>query len=161
MEIAEGQAAAAAVDRGRQWAYRGRTSYEWREQIVLRGEAGRRVLMCACSALPGEDGEPDGYVIVFDDITALMQAQRDAAWGEVARRLAHEIKNPLTPIQLSAERMRRRFLAGDERGRCPAAGPRDAYDHPAGRGDEGDGQRLLRLRARPRTWKSPASTSIT
>jgi nitrogen fixation/metabolism regulation signal transduction histidine kinase len=50
-------------------------------------------------------------VIVFDDITTLLQAQRDAAWGEVARRLAHEIKNPLTPIQLSAERMRRRFLS--------------------------------------------------
>jgi nitrogen fixation/metabolism regulation signal transduction histidine kinase len=43
-------------------------------------------------------------VLVFDDITQLLQAQRDAAWGEVARRLAHEIKNPLTPIQLSAER---------------------------------------------------------
>ena len=53
-----------------------------------------------------------GFVIVFDDITALLQAQRDAAWGEVARRLAHEIKNPLTPIQLSAERLRRRLLAG-------------------------------------------------
>ncbi len=47
---------------------------------------------------------------MFDDITALLQAQRDAAWGEVARRLAHEIKNPLTPIQLSAERMRRKLL---------------------------------------------------
>ena len=53
-----------------------------------------------------------GFVIVFDDITALLQAQRDAAWGEVARRLAHEIKNPLTPIQLSAERLRRRLLSG-------------------------------------------------
>ena len=51
-----------------------------------------------------------GVVLVFDDITTLLQAQRDAAWGEVARRLAHEIKNPLTPIQLSAERMRRKFL---------------------------------------------------
>ena len=50
-------------------------------------------------------------VLVFDDVTTLIQAQRDAAWGEVARRLAHEIKNPLTPIQLSAERMRRRYLA--------------------------------------------------
>jgi nitrogen fixation/metabolism regulation signal transduction histidine kinase len=49
-------------------------------------------------------------VVVFDDITALIQAQRDAAWGEVARRLAHEIKNPLTPIQLSAERLRHRYL---------------------------------------------------
>jgi nitrogen fixation/metabolism regulation signal transduction histidine kinase len=83
---------------------------EWREQLELRGEGGRRVLMCACTALPGEQDQPGGYVIVFDDITAMLQAQREAAWGEVARRLAHEIKNPLTPIQLSAERMRRRFL---------------------------------------------------
>ncbi len=89
---------------------------EWREQIVLRGEAGRRVLTCACSALLA-GSEADGFVIVFDDITALLQAQRDAAWGEVARRLAHEIKNPLTPIQLSAERLRRKYLkqmANDE-----------------------------------------------
>jgi len=83
---------------------------EWREQIVLRSEDGRRVLTCACTALPGEEDTAAGYVIVFDDITALLQAQRDAAWGEVARRLAHEIKNPLTPIQLSAERMRRKYL---------------------------------------------------
>ncbi len=83
---------------------------EWREQIVLRGEVGRRVLTCACTGLPGDEDTAAGYVIVFDDITALLQAQRDAAWGEVARRLAHEIKNPLTPIQLSAERMRRRYL---------------------------------------------------
>lgn len=48
--------------------------------------------------------------MVFDDLTALIEAQRDAAWGEVARRLAHEIKNPLTPIQLAAERVRRRYL---------------------------------------------------
>ncbi len=84
---------------------------EWREQIVLRGEVGRRVLTCACTTLPGDDDMAAGFVIVFDDITALLQAQRDAAWGEVARRLAHEIKNPLTPIQLSAERMRRKYLA--------------------------------------------------
>ena len=83
---------------------------EWREQIEL-GKSGRTVtLMCACTPLPGESGDM-GYVIVFDDITALLAAQRDAAWGEVARRLAHEIKNPLTPIQLSAERLRRRLLA--------------------------------------------------
>jgi nitrogen fixation/metabolism regulation signal transduction histidine kinase len=50
-----------------------------------------------------------GHVLVFDDITHLLHAQRDAAWGEVARRLAHEIKNPLTPIQLAAERLRRRL----------------------------------------------------
>ncbi len=84
---------------------------EWREQLDLDGAAGRRTLMCACTPLPGEDSDV-GFVIVFDDITTLLQAQRDAAWGEVARRLAHEIKNPLTPIQLSAERLRRRLLAG-------------------------------------------------
>ncbi len=84
---------------------------EWREQLDLDGSGGRRTLMCACTPLPGEDSGA-GFVIVFDDITALLAAQRDAAWGEVARRLAHEIKNPLTPIQLSAERMRRRLLSG-------------------------------------------------
>jgi len=84
---------------------------EWREQLDLDSSAGRRTLMCACTPLPGEDRDM-GFVIVFDDITALLAAQRDAAWGEVARRLAHEIKNPLTPIQLSAERMRRRLLTG-------------------------------------------------
>jgi len=83
---------------------------EWREQIVLRGDVGRRVLTCACTTLPGDEDHAAGYVVVFDDITALLQAQRDAAWGEVARRLAHEIKNPLTPIQLSAERVRRKYL---------------------------------------------------
>ncbi|MGB5246636.1 MAG: ATP-binding protein [Woeseia sp.] len=83
---------------------------EWREQIVLRGEVGRRVLTCACTTLPGDEDHDAGFVVVFDDITALLQAQRDAAWGEVARRLAHEIKNPLTPIQLSAERLRRKYL---------------------------------------------------
>ncbi|MDJ0747974.1 MAG: ATP-binding protein [Woeseiaceae bacterium] len=87
---------------------------EWREQIVLRGEVGRRVLTCACTALPGDEDHAAGFVVVFDDITALLQAQRDAAWGEVARRLAHEIKNPLTPIQLSAERLRRKYLASME-----------------------------------------------
>ncbi len=83
---------------------------EWREQIMMRAEGGRRVLICACTELPGDTDSPNGYAIVFDDITALLQAQRDAAWGEVARRLAHEIKNPLTPIQLSAERLRRKYL---------------------------------------------------
>jgi nitrogen fixation/metabolism regulation signal transduction histidine kinase len=84
---------------------------EWREQLDLDGSAGRRTLMCACTPLPADDRDM-GFVIVFDDITTLLAAQRDAAWGEVARRLAHEIKNPLTPIQLSAERLRRRLLAG-------------------------------------------------
>ena len=81
---------------------------EWREQITLYGSEGRQVLLCRGSPLPLGFG---GHVLVFDDITNLVKAQRDAAWGEVARRLAHEIKNPLTPIQLSAERLRRKFLA--------------------------------------------------
>jgi PAS domain S-box-containing protein len=85
---------------------------EWREQIELRDDGIRRVLMCACTELPGDNDSAAGYAIVFDDITTLLQAQREAAWGEVARRLAHEIKNPLTPIQLSAERLRRKYLGG-------------------------------------------------
>jgi nitrogen fixation/metabolism regulation signal transduction histidine kinase len=87
---------------------------EWREQIELKAEGtAPRVLACACVPLSGgDDAVSPTYVIVFDEITALLQAQREAAWGEVARRLAHEIKNPLTPIQLSAERMRRKLLAG-------------------------------------------------
>ena len=56
---------------------------EWREQIVLRGEVGRRVLTCACTMLPGDEDSPAGYIVVFDDITALLQAQRDAAWGAI------------------------------------------------------------------------------
>ncbi len=84
----------------------------WREQLSLRGDTGRRVLVCAATRLPAEPDQTAGQILVFDDITALLQAQRDAAWGEVARRLAHEIKNPLTPIQLSAERIRRRYLGG-------------------------------------------------
>jgi PAS domain S-box-containing protein len=85
---------------------------EWREQVTLRGEAGRRELVCASTALPGDAGAQAGLVLVFDEITQLLQAQREAAWGEVARRLAHEIRNPLTPIQLSAERMRRKLMPG-------------------------------------------------
>ncbi len=82
----------------------------WQEQVELFGQEGRKVLMCRGVALGGGKELEGGHVIVFDDITALLQAQRDAAWGEVARRLAHEIKNPLTPIQLAAERMRHRYL---------------------------------------------------
>ncbi len=59
-----------------------------------------------------EDGSLEGFVVAFDDVTDLVAAQRLAAWGDVARRIAHEIKNPLTPIQLSAERIRRKFRKG-------------------------------------------------
>jgi len=86
-----------------------------REQITVKNDKGRRVLICSSANLRGGYADSDGIVLVFDDVTNLMQAQRDAAWGEVAKRLAHEIKNPLTPIQLSAERIRRKFL-GEESG---------------------------------------------
>ncbi len=83
---------------------------EWREQFTFQTGAGRRIMMCACTPLPVEGDAPGGYVLVFDDITVMLQAQREAAWGEVARRLAHEIKNPLTPIRLSAERLRHKLM---------------------------------------------------
>ena len=72
-------------------------------EILQRGS--RQILLVRISAASGA-----GYVVTFDDVTDLMSAQRMAAWGDVARRIAHEIKNPLTPIQLSAERLKRRYL---------------------------------------------------
>jgi nitrogen fixation/metabolism regulation signal transduction histidine kinase len=75
----------------------------WERQIPFEGPLGQRTLLVRATKLPATIDS--GFVFVFDDITGLIQAQRDAAWGEVARRLAHEIKNPLTPIQLSAERL--------------------------------------------------------
>ncbi len=75
----------------------------WSEQLELENPDGKRILLARGAPLSASD-TPD-YVLVLDDVTQLMQAQRNAAWGEVARRMAHEIKNPLTPIQLSAERL--------------------------------------------------------
>jgi nitrogen fixation/metabolism regulation signal transduction histidine kinase len=83
---------------------------EWREQIILFGRGGRQVVVCRGVRLPATELQEGDTLIVFEDVTTLVQAQRDAAWGEVARRLAHEIKNPLTPIQLSAERLRHKYL---------------------------------------------------
>jgi nitrogen fixation/metabolism regulation signal transduction histidine kinase len=84
---------------------------EWRAEVTLTEEAPNRcTLLLRGTLLPGLKGRYGGYVVVFDDVTNLIQAQRAAAWGEVARRMAHEIKNPLTPIQLSAERIRHKYL---------------------------------------------------
>ncbi|WP_455205232.1 ATP-binding protein [Kaarinaea lacus] len=83
---------------------------EWREEVIVKNKGDRKTLMCQGALLPSVKGLKPGYVVVFDDVSNLVKAQRDAAWGEVARRLAHEIKNPLTPIQLSAERLRRKYL---------------------------------------------------
>jgi nitrogen fixation/metabolism regulation signal transduction histidine kinase len=87
---------------------RGKT--EWQQEIRIERPEAPLVLLIRGSRLPlvalaGED-TTHGHVIVFDDVTILNQAQRDAAWSEVARRLAHEVKNPLTPIRLAAERLR-------------------------------------------------------
>lgn len=79
----------------------------WEQQIELQKPKGNQTLICHGTELPNNAG----WVVVFEDITALLQAQRNAAWGEVARRLAHEIKNPLTPIQLSAERLQHKYNA--------------------------------------------------
>jgi nitrogen fixation/metabolism regulation signal transduction histidine kinase len=87
----------------------GRQKSEWQKEIRLEKPTGALVLLMRGSQLPifPLAGEAAGYghVVVFDDVTILNQAQRDAAWSEVARRLAHEVKNPLTPIRLAAERL--------------------------------------------------------
>lgn len=81
----------------------------WDQRIVFLGPNGRQELLCRGTPLFVQDGSRMGAVVVFDDVTDLIQAQKNAAWGEVARRLAHEIKNPLTPIQLSAERLQHKL----------------------------------------------------
>jgi len=87
----------------------GRASRQQREvQLPSRGRD--RHLAVTVVPLPGPAGSPPGAVVILDDLTPLMRAQKVAAWGEVARKLAHEIKNPLTPIQLSAQRIRKTYL---------------------------------------------------
>lgn len=83
------------------------TNGEWQRQIQRLSKQGNQILLMRGTQLPKASG--GGYVVVFDDISHLLQAERQAAWGEVARRLAHEIKNPLTPIQLSAERLQHKL----------------------------------------------------
>jgi two-component system nitrogen regulation sensor histidine kinase NtrY len=81
-----------------------------RKQVTLPASDTKVVLLVNVTTLKDENNEFMGTVVVFDDLTQLLKAQRMAAWREVARRIAHEIKNPLTPIQLSAQRLRRRYL---------------------------------------------------
>ena len=97
------------------------TKSTWQDEVTLLGQHGRQIIIIRGSVLGTEANsntetsantqlsDNDKHVVVFDDVTNLIQAQRDAAWGEVARRLAHEIKNPLTPIQLSAERIKNKL----------------------------------------------------
>jgi two-component system, NtrC family, nitrogen regulation sensor histidine kinase NtrY len=86
-------------------------------EFQLRRAGATLSLLASATAVRGPDGEYTGAVVVLDDLTELLKAQRVAAWREVAQRIAHEIKNPLTPIQLSAQRLRRRLARtpGEER----------------------------------------------
>jgi nitrogen fixation/metabolism regulation signal transduction histidine kinase len=88
-------------------AFSDATNCEWQRQIERLSRNGNQILLMRGTRLP--QGGDAGYVVVFDDISHLLSAERQAAWGEVARRLAHEIKNPLTPIQLSAERLQHKL----------------------------------------------------
>ncbi len=89
--------------------HKGQEKQELTRQLEIIRPQGKQLLLVRATRLPASAG--NGYVVVFDDVTTMAQAQRDAAWGEVARRLAHEIKNPLTPIQLSAERLQHKLSA--------------------------------------------------
>ncbi|WP_152463718.1 PAS domain-containing sensor histidine kinase [Roseivivax sp. THAF30] len=82
------------------------------EEVKVSRDGRLEHLLVRMSTRRREDGSLEGYVVAFDDVTDLVSAQRMAAWGDVARRIAHEIKNPLTPIQLSAERIKRKFSRG-------------------------------------------------
>lgn len=79
------------------------------DQVNLVRDGQQESLLVRMSPRRNDRGKLEGYVVAFDDVTDLVSAQRMAAWGDVARRIAHEIKNPLTPIQLSAERIKRKF----------------------------------------------------
>jgi len=95
-----------------------RSRTELRPQEIAITRDGREMhLAVMTTPLAREDGVSEGLVLVFDDVTPLIRAQKVAAWREVARRLAHEIKNPLTPIQLCAERLRRHFSGATEQTR--------------------------------------------
>ena len=87
---------------------------DWQEEVVLFGHSGRKILRVRGATLQSQTQSENRkeQVVVVDDLTELIQAQKDSAWSEMARRMAHEIKNPLTPIQLSAERLQRK-LSGE------------------------------------------------
>ena len=79
-------------------------------QVNMRVEGQERNFVVRVTTERSSEDE-HGYVVTFDDITELVSAQRNSAWADIARRIAHEIKNPLTPIQLSAERLKRKYAA--------------------------------------------------
>jgi two-component system nitrogen regulation sensor histidine kinase NtrY len=104
-------------------------AFEQTELVRGSGQEGEAIPVALTAiALRGQSGKGRGVVLVIEDLSELLTAQRAAAWSEVARRMAHEIKNPLTPIQLSAERIARNFRRGD-----------DDHRNPEVRGKNGDG----------------------
>jgi two-component system nitrogen regulation sensor histidine kinase NtrY len=103
--------AAGEVSRSIARVLEGRSTHFERD-LALFGARGRREVRFRVAPLANPEPGPSGAVIVLEDVTPLMQAQKVAAWGEVARKLAHEIKNPLTPIKLSAQRVRKAHLKG-------------------------------------------------
>ena len=121
----------------------------WQQQIEVPRRPGTSddhdlTLLARGSRLPV--GAGSGFIVVFDDISDVISAQRSVAWGEVARRLAHEIKNPLTPIQLSAERLQMKLADRLDAGRRRAAEQGHRHHRQPGRRDEAHGRRLPRLR---------------
>ncbi len=106
----------------------------YREQVTFYRAGAERTFNVQVTIEGGDDAQDDkSYVVTIDDITDLVQAQRSSAWADVARRIAHEIKNPLTPIQLSAERITQALRQGDHRG-PRGLRPVHRHDHPPGRG---------------------------
>ena len=150
-----GQPARAVFDRARSPAARRRCSPgagRGRGRAGRAGDRASRATARSCTwrrsrrALVGDSGAPEGVVLVLDDVTPLIRAQKVAAWREVARRLAHEIKNPLTPIQLSAERLRRHFAGAPPQAQGARRRVHDD-DRRRGRIAEGAGRRVLAVRA--------------
>ena len=116
------------------------------QQIPIIARAAASGPSTSASTSEQAQGDERGFVVTLDDITDLVSAQRTSAWADVARRIAHEIKNPLTPIQLSAERIRRKYgkvITDGSRGLRPM----HRHDHPPGRRHQAHGRRVLVLRA--------------
>ncbi len=134
------------------------------QEVAIVREGRELHVAAAATRLTGAGGDYEGTVLVLDDVTPLIRAQKVAAWREVARRLAHEIKNPLTPIQLSAERMRRKLSTLD--GGAERSGGRvHQHHHRRGRIAEEPGRRVLAVRAHAdaarRAHRPAASCSLT
>jgi two-component system nitrogen regulation sensor histidine kinase NtrY len=117
-----------------------------RRSVVRESEG--RTLVATATAIESADRAPRDYVLFFEDVSQIAATQRMEAWREVARRIAHEIKNPLTPIQLSAQRMQRK-LADRPRKRSADPGRLDPNDQ-SGRGAQAAGERVRRSRVRLR-----------